>query len=80
MRDVTHAVALEVEWTGQTTTPTGARTASFSAYTTINRRDWGVSWSRLLVDDRVTITIALAVVEQVEQAQFAEAALALESS
>src|SRR6266508_4982374 len=77
IRDVTRAVALEVEWAGQTTTPAGARAASFSAHTTINRRDWGVSWGQLLVGDLVTITIALAVVEQVEQAQPDEGALVL---
>jgi len=79
IRDVTRAVALEVEWTGQTTT-VGARVASFSAHATINRRDWGVSWGRLLVGDLVTITIALVVVEQDEQALPADAALALETS
>jgi polyisoprenoid-binding protein YceI len=77
IRDVTHAVALEVEWTGQTSTPAGARAASFSAHTTISRRDWGVSWGRRLVGDLVTIDIELAVVELVEQAQPAEATLAL---
>jgi polyisoprenoid-binding protein YceI len=79
IRDVTRSVALEVEWAGQTTT-VGARVASFSAHATINRRDWGVSWGRLLVGDLVTITIALAVVEQVEHAQPDEGALVLATS
>jgi polyisoprenoid-binding protein YceI len=41
-------VALEVEYLGATTDPSGGERAIFSASTEINREDWGLTWNMAL--------------------------------
>ncbi len=45
MRGVTKEVALDAEFLGQGTNPRGKQVAGFTAETTVNREDWGVSWN-----------------------------------
>lgn len=45
IKGVTHEVELEVEYNGTATDPFGMHRAGFSAHTTINRKDWGLSWN-----------------------------------
>ena len=63
IRDVTKPVVLDVTYEGSATDPWGKERAAFSASTKINRRDFGLSWNKLLetgalvVGDEVTIQI-----------------------
>ncbi len=45
IRDVTRPVTLDVVYSGQANDPMGRMRAGFSAYTTINRKDWGLTWN-----------------------------------
>jgi polyisoprenoid-binding protein YceI len=78
IRDVTHEVALNVEYAGQAKTPWGTTSAGFNATTKINRKDWNLNWNVALetggwlVGDQITINIELELVKQVEQPTDAE--------
>ncbi|HUF99080.1 MAG TPA: YceI family protein [Ilumatobacter sp.] len=48
IKDVTRPVALDVEYIGHARDPWGNDRAVFSASTTINREDWGLTWNMLL--------------------------------
>jgi polyisoprenoid-binding protein YceI len=73
IRDVTKPVVLDVEYQGQAKSPWGTTSAGFSASTTINRKDFGLTWNvgletgGVLVGDEVTIDIELELVKQAEQ-------------
>ncbi len=65
IRDVTHEVALDVEYSGLMKGPWGGQSAGFAAQTTINRKDWGLNWNVALeaggwlVSEQVTIEIEM---------------------
>ena len=65
IREVTKEVALDVEYSGVMKGPWGGSSAGFSAKTTINRKDWGLTWNvaletgGLLVSEQVMIEIEL---------------------
>ena len=65
IKDVTRPVSLEVVYSGQAKDPMGNMHAGFSAYTTINRKDWGLSWNvaletgGLLVGDQIKIALEI---------------------
>lgn len=69
---VTKEVALDVEYSGQAKSPWGTVSAGFSATTTINRKDWGLTWNQaletggVLVGEKVQINIELELVKQAE--------------
>ena len=69
IRDVTRPVNLEVVYSGQAKDPMGNMHAGFSAYTTINRKDWGLTWNvaletgGLLVGDQIKIALAIEAVK-----------------
>jgi polyisoprenoid-binding protein YceI len=48
MRGVTREVTLDAVFNGTVKGPQGENRAGFSATTTINRQDWGVSWNKTL--------------------------------
>lgn len=60
---VTKPVVLDVAYLGEGTDPWGNRRAGFSAKTTINRTDFGLSWNKaletggVLVGEEITIAI-----------------------
>jgi len=72
IRDSTRPVSLEVVYSGQAKDPMGNMHAGFSAYTTINRKDWGLNWNMaletggLLVGEDVKLALE---VEAVKAAQ-----------
>src|SRR3954452_10886922 len=63
IKDVTRPVSLDVVYSGQARDPKGNMDAGFSAYTTINRKDWGLTWNvaletgGLLVGDQIKIAL-----------------------
>ena len=75
IRDVTHPVVLDFEYSGQAKSPWGTTSAGFSATTKINRKDWGLNWNVALetggwlVSDTITISIELELVKQPEQVE-----------
>lgn len=77
---VTKPVTLDVEYHGQHPSPLGPMiSAGFSAETTINRKDWGLSWNvpietgGVLVGEEIKIGIELELLKQVEEAATAAA-------
>lgn len=70
MRGVTRPVVLEGEFLGTTAGANGKARVGFEATTTVNRLDYGVAYNRaveaggVLLGDEVTITIAVAAVQQ----------------
>lgn len=71
IKGVTRDVALDVEVLGQAKDPWGNERAAFSATTSIDRRDFGLTWNQVLeaggvmVGDRIDIAIDIEAVRQV---------------
>ncbi len=65
MKGVTKEIALPVTFHGPITDPWGNVRAGFEGSTTINRQDWGISWSKnldgggLVVSDEVKLEISI---------------------
>jgi polyisoprenoid-binding protein YceI len=65
IRDVTKPVVLKGTYNGEATDPWGNKSIGFSVETTINRKDYGLTWNKatetggLLVGDDVEIAIDL---------------------
>ena len=63
IRDVTKPVTLKVDYAGTVKDPWGGERAGFSAHTTINRKDFGLTWNMMLeaggivVGDKIEIGI-----------------------
>lgn len=74
---VTRPVALDVTYNGSAKSPWGSVSYGFSASTTINREDWGLTWNAALetggwlVGKEVRIDIELELVQVVEQEKVA---------
>ena len=72
IQDVTRLVVLEVEFTGSAKSPWGATSYGFSATTTLNRKDWGLTWNVALetggwlVSDQIEVNIQLELIRQEE--------------
>jgi len=72
IRGVSKPVVLDVEYAGQAQSPWGTLSAGFSAKTTINRADWGLTWNQaletggILVGEKITIEIELELIKQAE--------------
>jgi len=77
IRGVTRQVVLDVEYAGRTKDPWGNERAGFSAKTSVDRKEFGLTWNQaleaggLLVGERVDIEIE---VEAVKQAAATKAA------
>lgn len=71
IKGVTREVALDVEVLGQAKDPWGNERAAFSAATSIDRREFGLTWNQVLeaggvmVGDRIDIAIDIEAVRQV---------------
>lgn len=71
IKGVTREVALDVEILGQAKDPWGNERAAFSATTSIDRREFGLTWNQVLeaggvmVGDRIEIAIDVEAVRQV---------------
>jgi polyisoprenoid-binding protein YceI len=65
MHCVTKPVTLDVEVNGTGKDPWGNDSASFTATTTVNRQDWGISWNKsldsggVLVGDKVDLILEI---------------------
>jgi polyisoprenoid-binding protein YceI len=72
--DLTKEVALDVTYNGQAKSPWGTLSAGFSAQTTINRKDWNLTWNQaletggVLVGDEVKIALELEIIKQADPA------------
>ncbi len=70
IRGTTRPVTLETEFNGIVKSPFGSTNAGFSATTTINRKDWGLTWNVALetggwlVGEEIKITIELELIQQ----------------
>lgn len=69
IKGVTKPVVLKGTYGGTITDPWGAERIAFEAGTTINRREFGLTWSKLvegvaLVGDEITIDLAVEAVKQ----------------
>lgn len=73
IRGVTREVALDTEFSGFVKDPWGNQRAGFAAETTLNRKDFGLTWNMaletggLLVGDTVKVSIEAELVKQVPQ-------------
>jgi polyisoprenoid-binding protein YceI len=73
IRGVTRAVELTVERLGSGRDPWGGERAGFSAKTSINRKDFGLTWNQaletggVLVGEKVEITLDVEAVRAVQQ-------------
>jgi polyisoprenoid-binding protein YceI len=69
IRDVTREVVLNVDYSGVAKSPWGTTTAGFCGTTTINRKDWGLTWNQtletggVLVGDQIAIDIDVELVK-----------------
>jgi polyisoprenoid-binding protein YceI len=74
IRQLTRPVTLDVVYSGQGKDPMGNVHAGFSAYTTINRKEWGLTWNvaletgGLLVGEEVKIALEVEAVKAAEKA------------
>jgi polyisoprenoid-binding protein YceI len=74
IRGLTRPVVLDVVYSGQAKDPMGNMHAGFSAYTTINRKDWGLNWNMaletggLLVGEDVKLALEVEAVKAAEVA------------
>lgn len=73
IRGVTREVALKVEAGGHAVDPWGNERAGFTARTTLDRRDFGLTWNQVLeaggvvVGDKIEVEIELEAVRQIAQ-------------
>ncbi len=69
IKNATHEVVMDVEYTGQAKSPWGTTSFGFNGHTVINRKDWGLGWNVALetggwlVGDEITIDIELELVK-----------------
>jgi len=66
IRGVTKEVVLDVEKEGEGVDPWGAHRVAFSAKTTLNRKDFGVSWNQVLDNGGVLVGDKVKVILQIE--------------
>jgi polyisoprenoid-binding protein YceI len=68
IRGVTRPVTIDFEFTGQVNDPWGNVRVGFAGSTTINRKDWGITWNMaleaggVLVSDKVNLELDIAAV------------------
>lgn len=73
IRDETHSVSVDVEYAGLAKSPWGTTSAGFSARTSLNREDWGLTWNQpletggWLVGKEVEIFIDVELVRQEQE-------------
>jgi polyisoprenoid-binding protein YceI len=70
IRDIENAIELDVEEGGEIKDPYGKQRRGFTAETTIDRRDWGLTYNAALetggvmVSDKVKLTLDIAAIRQ----------------
>jgi polyisoprenoid-binding protein YceI len=76
IRGVTRPVNLDVVYSGQAKDPLGNMHAGFSAYTTINRKEWGLNWNMALETGGLLVGEDVKLALEVEAVKAAEVAAA----
>src|SRR5512134_539867 len=72
IRGITHPVTLDIEFAGRAKDPWGNERAGFTAKTSIDRKEFGLTWNQaletggLMVGERVDIEIDVEAVRQLE--------------
>lgn len=72
IRGETREVRLDIEYFGQQPDPWGNTRAVFSGNTTINRKDWGLTWNvaleagGFLVSDKIEVNVEVQLVQEKE--------------
>jgi polyisoprenoid-binding protein YceI len=66
LRGVTKSVVLDVEYAGRTVHPQMGERAGFSAHTSINRKDFGVSFNQVLEAGGLALSEKVDIVIEVE--------------
>jgi polyisoprenoid-binding protein YceI len=69
IRGVTKNIALDVEFSGTSKNPYGKTVAGFSAHTTINRKDFGVSFNAVLETGGIAVSEKVKIEIEVEAVQ-----------
>lgn len=70
IRDQTHPIDFAISFTGSAKDPMGNIRAGFEGSTTINRKDWGLTWNApieaggVLVSDKVRLEIDLSLIKK----------------
>jgi polyisoprenoid-binding protein YceI len=73
IKDVTREITLDVEYSGQVTDPWGRTSVGFTAWATVNRKQWDLTWNLALesggwlVGDDININIDLELVKTPEK-------------
>lgn len=73
IKDTTREVELKVTYTGTSVDPWGNTRVGFEGETTVNRKDWGLSWNvaleagGFLVSEKVKLVLDIAAVKRAEQ-------------
>ena len=68
IKGVTKSVAVDVEYTGTAVDPYGNQRIGLEGATTVNRKDWGVSWNAaleaggVLVSEKVTLELEVSAI------------------
>jgi polyisoprenoid-binding protein YceI len=73
---VTREVVLDAELTGRGTDPWGGTRIAFEARTTINRKDFGLSWNQVLETGGVLVGEKIEIALEVQAVQAAKTAVA----
>lgn len=66
MRGVTKPVTLDAEYHGKVALGDGHEKAGFSASTTINRQDWGITWNKTLDSGGLVVSNDVQLILEVE--------------
>lgn len=70
VKGVSKPVTLDVEYTGAALDPMGNYRLGLEATTTVNRKDWGITWNApleaggVLVSDKITLNIDISAIKQ----------------
>ncbi len=73
MKGVTKPITVDFEYTGAAVDPDGNQRVGFEGKTTVNRKDWGVSWNAaleaggLLVSEDVTLEFEVSAIRVAEE-------------
>lgn len=79
IRGVTREIVLDVEYAGTARSPWGTTSAGFSATTSLDRKEWGLTWNQaletggVLVSDKIKVGVEIEIVQQEEEAPEASA-------
>jgi polyisoprenoid-binding protein YceI len=72
IKGVSKPVSIEFEYTGSATDPFGNQRIGLEGTTTVNRKDWGVSWNAaldtggVLVSDKVTLEFEVSAIKAID--------------